>query len=618
MKLKFALLIIIVISSLLIPNSKIYAQSDNLSEKPEIKNEYESEYNQIEALQSQQMMDSLKKNELELQLNSSVNSKRVFILESLDSLNAVRTNRIKEISEIINQLKLSFRGYPVMLGSDTVFRIYAGLGVMKASRRAEMVSARLLKLSEEVFFSPESLKVNSYEPFMYIAYGENILFTITKDDALWANTTPKLLADNCLRSILASVEKYREETSWKYILREIALTLIVFSVLAVIFFLISKLFAKIFTRIELERDRRIKAIKIKNYELINSVSQIKIVKLIITVIKWIVIILFIYISLLALFSIYPGTKPFAEQMISLILSPLTNIGSAVWKYIPNLITIIVIMIVFRLVLKLIKYFKREIETGALTIPGFYADWANPTFQIVRVIVLSFMLVVIFPYLPGSDSPVFQGISVFLGVLFTFGSSGPLSNLIAGIVLTYMRAFRVGDFISIGEIKGVIQEKSALVIRMRTIKNEIISIPNSVVMGSNTTNFSTEAGKTGLIIHTSVTIGYDAEWRKVHELLINAALSTEHILKTPEPFVLQTSLDDFYVSYEINAYTKEDKKIASIYSHLHQNIQDKFNEGGVEIMSPHYKSLRDGNTIAIPEKYHPDGYEKPAFDIRRKE
>jgi small-conductance mechanosensitive channel len=178
----------------------------------------------------------------------------------------------------------------------------------------------------------------------------------------------------------------------------------------------------------------------------------------------------------------------------------------------------------------------------------------------------------------------------------------------------MRAFRIGDRVRISDTVGDVIEKTLLVTRVRTIKNEDITIPNSMILNSHIVNYSAVIDQSGLILHTGVTIGYDAPWRKVHELLIHAALNTKYILKEPAPFVLQTSLNDFYVSYEINAYTDMPSKMAVIYSELHQNIQDSFNAGGVEIMSPHYSSLRDGNTTTIPEENLPKTYTPPAFRI----
>jgi len=221
---------------------------------------------------------------------------------------------------------------------------------------------------------------------------------------------------------------------------------------------------------------------------------------------------------------------------------------------------------------------------------------------------------IFPYLPGSDSDIFKGVSVFIGILFSLGSSSAIANMVAGLVITYMRPFKINDRIKIGEITGDVIEKTLLVTRLRTIKNEIITIPNSSILTGNTTNYSSEANTQGLIIHTTVTIGYDVPWRIMHEALIEAALKTEMVLKDPKPFVLQTALEDFYVAYQINAYIKETSKQAIIYSNLHQNIQDVCNEHGIEILSPHYRAARDGNKTTIPDDYLPKDYKTPGFTV----
>ena len=190
----------------------------------------------------------------------------------------------------------------------------------------------------------------------------------------------------------------------------------------------------------------------------------------------------------------------------------------------------------------------------------------------------------------------------------------MGNIIGGIVITYMRPFIIGDRVKIADTIGDITEKTLLVTRIRTIKNVDITIPNAMVLGSHIINYSTSAKNKGLILHTTVTIGYDAPWRKVHELLKAAAAATENVLTEPAPFILQTALDDFYVHYELNAYTDKPNIMANIYSNLHQNIQDKFNEGGVEIMSSHYSTIRDGNQVTIPKDYLPKEYKVPAFRL----
>jgi small-conductance mechanosensitive channel len=271
-----------------------------------------------------------------------------------------------------------------------------------------------------------------------------------------------------------------------------------------------------------------------------------------------------------------------------------------------LLHIVVIVGLAHLFLRLVRRLANEVERGNLTIPGFYPDWAPPTFNIFRFLFYAFVLVIIFPYLPGSDSPVFKGVTVFLGVMVSVGSSSAFSNIVAGVVMTYMRSFRVGDRIQVGEMVGDVEEKTMLVTRIRTFHGEMVTIPNAALLAGNTVNFTMAAERvnTPLRLHTKVTIGYDVPWRKVHELLLQAAGSTDGVLEDPEAFVLQKALDDFYVAYELNVHTREPARMNFIYSELHQNIQDAFFGAGVEIMSPHYRALRDGNAAAMPPEFRP--------------
>jgi small-conductance mechanosensitive channel len=267
-------------------------------------------------------------------------------------------------------------------------------------------------------------------------------------------------------------------------------------------------------------------------------------------------------------------------------------------------------------MKVNQYFFGELRDGKISIRGFYPDWAEPTANLVRTLILVASVIIAFPYLPGSQSPAFKGISVFIGVLLSLGSTSAVAHGVAGTILTYMRAFQVGDFVRIGSDVGEVIEKTLLVTRIRTQKNEVVTIPNGTVLGGVVVNYSAEARKLGVIFHTVATIGYSAPWRQVHDLLISAALATRDVLHDPPPFVLQTALNDFYVSYELNAYTAKPRNMLNIYSELHQNIQDKFNEAGVEINSPHYASLRDGNETTIPQSYLSREYRRPAFEVRQ--
>jgi small-conductance mechanosensitive channel len=314
--------------------------------------------------------------------------------------------------------------------------------------------------------------------------------------------------------------------------------------------------------------------------------------------------------------LFPWTREVSRHLLGYVINPARAAATAMVGYLPNLLFVIVIAFIIRGVIRLVKLFFRQIEDGRVVFQNFPAEWASPTYKIVRVLLVAFGLVVVFPYLPASDSAAFTGVSVFMGVLLSLSSSSAISNAIAGIVLTYTGAFRLGDRVKVCDNVGDIIEMSMLATRVRTIKNEDITIPNSLVLGSSMTNYSRQAGALGLILHTSVTIGYDTPWRTIHGLLIEAALATPLISASPRPFVWQTALNDFYVTYEINAYTANAQEMVATYAALHANIQDKFFAAGVEIMSPHYSSLRDGNTVTIPEADRPAGYRAKAFRVEQ--
>lgn len=358
----------------------------------------------------------------------------------------------------------------------------------------------------------------------------------------------------------------------------------------------------------------IKTIKLQSYELLTAERITAFFLWCIRSIKLILTLALIYFYVPLLLSFFPQTANLAPIILGYVTEPLGKILKTVLNFTPNFFFILVIVFVTKYVLGFVNFLFNEIDRGSLKFDGFYSDWAMPTYKLVRLLILAIALVMAFPYLPGSGSPAFQGVSVFIGVLLSFGSSSAISNMVAGIVITYMRPFKVGDRVKIADTMGDIIDKTLLVTRILTIKNVEITIPNSMVLNSHIINYSSSASTAGLILNTSVTIGYDAPWRQVHEALIKAAQKTNLICDKPAPFVLQTALNDFYVSYEINAYTNHAAKMATIYSELNQNIQDSFNEAGIEIMSPHYSSLRDGNATTIPQTYLAKDYKAPKFDV----
>ena len=304
-------------------------------------------------------------------------------------------------------------------------------------------------------------------------------------------------------------------------------------------------------------------------------------------------------------SYFPRSRLLIERLVDYLGAPARAIGEAVVAYLPDLGYLILILLLGLYSLKAIRYLFDSLDRGALQIRGFHQEWAMPTYRLSRTLFLVFLLMVSYPYLPGSKSQFFQGFSVFAGALITFGSAGAIGNMVAGTLLTYTRAFRLGDMVRIGDFTGVVIGKSLLVTRLRTAKNEEVSIPNGNVLSGSVLNYSARAASEGVVLTVSAGIGYDVDWRTVHGLMIEGALATEHILRDPPPKVWQSELADYAVNYELRAVTSNASVMWETYSMLRQNVLDAFNRAGVEIMTPSILAHRDASNLAVPLEQFPE-------------
>lgn len=375
------------------------------------------------------------------------------------------------------------------------------------------------------------------------------------------------------------------------------------------------MFGRLERRVRSEEGCRLKGFSIQRVQVFTASRLTAFLLVLSRYVRYALNALLLFIYLTALFSIFPQTRGTVQSALSSFFVSVEHAWSGFVGYLPSLFILVLVVFATRYGLRLIRFIFGEVEKGTITIARFKAEWAIPTYQLVRFLVIALALVLAFPYLPGSSSPAFQGISVFIGLLFSLGSTSVVANVVSGVVLTYTGAFRLGDRVRIADTVGDVIEKGLLVTRIRTIKNEDITIPNGMVMGSHIVNYNGGSHAGGLILHATVTLGYELDWRHVHETLVLAARKTDGILAEPSPFVLQTALDDFYVHYEINAHTDRPHEMASIYSGLYQNIQDCCREAGIEILSPHYGALRDGNASTLPEEHLPKGYREPRFGVR---
>ncbi len=508
-------------------------------------------------------------------------------------------------------------GFPVTLADSQLFVIQANVGSFSSEERAATISNRLEKIAANSTIKIEDLRLEENGNMTNCIIDNKVVLTLTEEDAAVARKTRPELANEYLNIIKDNLQKYRKERSFDYLIKAAIYTAIATGILLVILIAIGRIFPHIYNLLDSWRDNRILSLRIQNFQLLKSEKVADILIRVAKLIRWVLVLSLLYVYLPLVFSFFPWTQQLGSNLLGYLFGAAELIITAFFNYLPNLFVIAFIVFVTYYIIRFCKLFFSEIQAGDISFPGFYPEWSQPTYKLLTFLILALAAVIAFPYLPGSGSPAFQGISLFLGLLLSLGSTAAIANIVGGIILIYTRAFEVGDRVEISDAVGDIVEKTLLVTRIRTTKNVVITMPNSTVLTSNVINFSAalrHADTPPLILHTTITLGYDVPWRTVHQILIDAALITHHILTEPAPFILQTSLDDFYVSYELNAYTDKPLSMAKIYSELHQNIQDKCNEADIEILSPHYSALRDGNQITIPGNYLPKDYTAPGFRV----
>jgi small-conductance mechanosensitive channel len=506
------------------------------------------------------------------------------------------------------------RAAPVLLGGEPVIWVSVGVGQYTPEARAARIAGRLEEIVHDRSIVNPAVTVTEVGNSSELRVQNQLLVVVTELDARVAGVSRVLLAGAVAKTLETAIRAERQRYApatltrgaWQAGLALLALLAALWLIARVLRWARARLEQRCEHWLHVKGARRLGEHRVR--ALVRSAGRL------VTAVHVVLVLVALDAFLTYAFGLFPWTRVASIRLAEYAMTPVRAVVTALVAYLPNLFFLLVIWAVFYGAIRLVDIIAGAVRDGHVVLANFPAEWADPTKKIVRFLLVALGVVVAFPYLPASSSPAFTGVSVFLGVLVSLASSSALSNIIAGLVLTYTRAYRVGDRVQVAGTYGDIVASSLLVTRIRTIKNEEITIPNGIVLGNSVTNYSREATTLGLILHTSVTIGYDAPWRTVHGLLIEAALSTPGILPEPRPFVWQTALNDFYVTYEINASTASPHDAPAIYADLHARIQDAFYAAGVEIMSPHYASLRDGNTSAIPEASRPPGYKAPGFRV----
>jgi small-conductance mechanosensitive channel len=534
---------------------------------------------------TQLVIDSLRRQVQELHLKGMVMQQQLDASGQSAREDSLRKERQRQHIDSLRQIT---PGVPLVIEGDTLFVVYASLGGEDAQHRVDNISRRILQIGKSFRTTTDTLHVFDSELTSDVMCGEIVVMRVSDLDGLWNGLSRQELALQHKRIVQVKIEQLQEEYGLKAKLNGLAWALVLVVLQIVFFVFTARLIRWMRKEVTGGLRGRMKPLVVKGYELLNETQGKRILLILTRVLQVLLVVFQLFISLPLLFSIFPETEKFTWNMINYVWSPLRDIFISFVFYFPNLVKIVVIIYVVRWVLRAMKHMSDEIEAGRLKIDRFYQDWAQPTYHIVRIFVIAFTLIVIWPLLPGSDSGVFKGVSIFVAALFSLGSTASIGNLVSGIIITYMRPFVVGDFVQIGDREGTVIEKNAFITRLRDIKENVITVPNNSILSVPTVNYTAAVRASGgTIVHSDFTFTYKVFRQQIEPLLLEAAGRCSLLLKTPPPFVLITELEDFYTRYQINAYTQESQRLPDVYTELHQHILDVFRENNLEPTSSHF-------------------------------
>ncbi|HOC42156.1 MAG TPA: mechanosensitive ion channel [Thermoanaerobaculales bacterium] len=478
-----------------------------------------------------------------------------------------------------------------------------GVAALPGQRRAKLIADRIVSLARDPGFRIEDLTVVESDGALAVMAGDTRVMMLVDADAALEGVSKQELGIVVQGRIREAITAYRSARTREAILAGVGEALVATLALIVAIAFVIVLRRRLDARITERIHSRIQRLKVEPLKLVRVEDVGSAVRTALRTLRNSVIVIFVFFYLQHVLGLFPSTRWIHLRLADWIVGPLQTMGDAVLAAIPNLIFLAILIVVLRWVIKLVRLFYEALGRGTLTFGNFDPDWAAPTYKIVRLALVAFGLVVAYPYIPGSQSAAFKGISLFAGVMLSLGSSSIIANLIAGYTMIYRRAYRVGDRVRIGDVLGDVTAVRLQVTNIRTPKNEDVVVPNSVVLGSEVTNYSAYAREHGLILHTTVGIGYETPWRQVEAMLLMAAERTEGILHEPHPFVLQKQLGDFCVTYEINAHCSDAQRMGPLYSALHRNILDVFNEYNVQIMTPAYEGDPEVPKVVPKEQWY---------------
>jgi small-conductance mechanosensitive channel len=476
---------------------------------------------------------------------------------------------------------------PVEIDGTVLFRV-RGASALPAEKRAGNISVRIVEVARDRALQPADVRTAESEYGTSVVAGKTTVMVVADADAKQESVERRTLAALYRDRIQRAIADYRAARAPDALAAAAARTLAATVILALLAALVVWLARRFEARVKRLYDERVEAHQGNTLRILRLDRAWDVIRGLIDVTRAVMLLVLVIAYAQYVLVQFPATRGAGARMLGYVLGPLESMGRGFVAIIPDLIVLVIIYFIARYGLVLLRLYFDAVERGALAIDGFDPEWAQPTYKLLRVMAVVFALVVAYPYVPGSGSEAFKGISIFLGVVFSLGSSSAVANIIAGYMMTYRRAFRIGDRVKIGGFTGDVTAVRLQVTHLKTFKNEEVIVPNSSILNSEVINYSTLARTTGLILHTTVGIGYETPWRQVEAMLLEAARRTAGLKQEPAAFVRELALGDFCVTYELNAYCGDALAMNALYAAMHRNILDVFNEYGVQIMTPAYE------------------------------
>ncbi|HEY2152188.1 MAG TPA: mechanosensitive ion channel domain-containing protein [Vicinamibacterales bacterium] len=427
-----------------------------------------------------------------------------------------------------------------------------------------------------------------FEGGALITVGGRIVLVLTPPDVdTLSGETLDSVSAGVVARLRQALEEAGEARSVRTVLRATATALFGIILALAAFSIIGRGQRYVSGRFVAAAEKRVARSKMVDVEMLSGLHLVDFERGLVTTAKVALDLIVLYWVMTFVLRQFPYSRPWGESLRGFLVLTVENLGLGMIRALPGLFTVGLIFVITRFAVRVIRLWFGAVERGTVSARWIHPETAQPTRRLLTTLAWLFGAVIAYPYLPGSQSDAFKGVSVFIGLMVTIGSSGLVSQIMSGFVITFSRSLRLGDFVKVGDVEGNVIHVGVLSTKIKTLRNEDITIPNAVVVAQTTTDYSRFGDSDGVFIPTSVTIGYDAPWRQVHALLLEAAARTEGIRNDPKPIVLQVSLEDFYVKYALLFCLKRQETRPFTLNTLHANIQDLFNEYGVQIMSPNY-------------------------------